>query len=540
MALNLISSPIRTVYNLFSTNVVGMLAQIPFDFKRVDEVRSFVADGVSFVDLTTMAQTGDPVLSESIGNVWYIDFPEGSPYKAGAYPIKEIRQSGATDWEISFNILFVSNIADVDVNFITTKSNYSIEITVFDRSGVTELIENPIRFKPRQNGSLFIDLAGLLVGRVVQNRDTQFRVQYSEHYNGENFSAVLYDPIIGLIGRKQFLETGGSNMWDYLANQQDKMNVRALEESGSNRLNIVMDAVTNIANYTPNVDFLYLDIPPYVGYHLVANTNLGFTFIEVYTDWIGGATNLKAAGLSLGKARKVSGRFLTDFIRPKMWNGYLRTISYVLDDKLQNRTGYTDISVQTIGKDAAGGVIATQEGANSTTGIHEFGLAKIEGAVTQEVSMFWSPDIFMSETIIFDVEEPCKNPVMIEWVNNLGGLEQQLFQVNQAVESTSEKGLVFDQAVQTTYDLANDTIGRLSYVNRQNVILVAEKLTVNYAKSLAQMKLSPVVWVWLDNTGQNKIEVIVVNDFKFNYQTNDELVDYDITIQMPQNFDLFK
>ena len=153
--------------------------------------------------------------------------------------------------------------------------------------------------------------------------------------------------------------------------------------------------------------------------------------------------------------------------------------------------------------------------------------------------MFVSPSTYLSETKTFAQEKPCSNPVMIEWVNHRGGLEQHLFQVNQAVNKVVETGLSFSKNVGGPLDTITGSTGRIGFDEVQKVTLTAEKLTKNFAKCLAQMKSSPILRVWLDQTGAQTMDVIITNDFVFDFQTNDSLVDYSVTIQMPPNFDLF-
>ena len=543
MSLTLVTEPTRTVNNILS-NVTAALSQVPLEFKRLDIIGKAVvrmnvgtAIAINFID-----GDGSGLEDAELGDSYYLDFAD--TYVSGVYTgLAAFYPGGPPNGQVSFpDIQFIQNTT-ANVNLITARANYQVVIEILARNGVSKLVENAIRYRPNSRGELFVDLSGLIFAFAIQDIDVQTIIRYSEFYNETIVTTNQTLPIIGVLGRKQQLDDGGANMWEYLPNIQGRLEpIGVDDDSGVDPFTMIRFTPDEIPFDYVAGDFIEVDAPPYkfISEILQVGNAPTFKFLAMNPDlFIGGLTTVNG---SKGQVSAVSGNFLTDFKEPRIWRGWNRSIGFVIDDNLFTRTGYNDITIRQQQKDRSGGLINTSSEVSNTLGVNQYELTKLTDpntATTREVSMFFSPDIYLSKTIVFRELEACRNPIMVEWLNRRGSLEQHLFTVNQGVQDKSFEGLIFNGHTGTTLDLSNNDIGRLPFKEEQIITLLASDLTKNDIIALHSIKTAPHVTVWLDKTGEKTINVVVTNNLSTTYETDQGSGSFALTLRMPNGFNLF-
>jgi hypothetical protein len=123
--------------------------------------------------------------------------------------------------------------------------------------------------------------------------------------------------------------------------------------------------------------------------------------------------------------------FLTNFTRPKMWDGYPFLLSCAVggveDDLILTLKGY----------DVTGALLATNQSTATAymDSVIHFKVDEVYGSLTGVAYMTaWvetgSGEI-LTDTLTIDVEEVCDNPVYLLGRNSLGGCLQWMFDISQ-------------------------------------------------------------------------------------------------------------
>ena len=68
--------------------------------------------------------------------------------------------------------------------------------------------------------------------------------------------------------------------------------------------------------------------------------------------------------------------------------------------------------------------------------------------------------------------------------------------------------------------------------------MTKDRLTIDQLKALHEIKESVFVYLWLNNTGGEKVQIIVSGDYSTPYNSNDSLHDLMIRIRLPKNFNI--
>ncbi|GAF87206.1 unnamed protein product [marine sediment metagenome] len=96
--------------------------------------------------------------------------------------------------------------------------------------------------------------------------------------------------------------------------------------------------------------------------------------------------------------------------------------------------------------------------------------------------------------IIYNVKDPCVNPVMLLWLNSLGGFSQWMFERKQVAEVETTLGDIYEEPffeIETT----NRTLRQRDSSYSHGWTLQTEDLTTDEVLALAEMKTTEAVYV---------------------------------------------
>lgn len=459
MSLNLLSTPRRSDTPLGSiSDVVAGLSQLPYKFRREDiPVQSSVDVGGGGYQRVVMPNgSGDYTSELNIGDTIYV---YGDIIDIGITTIRSYEYVPASDaCRIIINKVWTSNIGSGYINLLITRSDYSILLDPISVDTGESLLSRPEVYKPQQNGDLFLNISSL-IAVVFQNEiSINYQLRYQEYYNGIIQTSITDEPVFALVGRKQLLDVGGSNMWEFLSNE---------------------------------------------------------------------ATPCKP---------------MTKFKNPVTWLGWQTKTYYILDSNLVIRTGALTFSVVKYAVDVNKNEITNIASGHSLdlpaiiNDIINEAIKVIPNAKYVEVVALKNGGAPLTQSVYYEIRKPCASPVMLEWVNGNGVLEQWLFEVNQDVSYIANEGTIYESPIVDTLDVVSDTLKRIPDGEVQYMTLTAEQLTADQILALKDIKQSIKVWVWLDNTGDKKIGVIVSETFNTNYSTKQRNGNFVVTIEFPRNF----
>jgi len=149
----------------------------------------------------------------------------------------------------------------------------------------------------------------------------------------------------------------------------------------------------------------------------------------------------------------------------------------------------------------------------------------------------------VTEQKLYKLEPECNNPVMIQWLNRLGGYDQYLFEREQTINQEAEQGIIWQVASSDDISTITETKKRRAAKDTQTMVLKAANLTQNELQALHDIKLSQDVKVWLAKTdpysGNDWVNVIVNGGYADSFTTGKTGYTYLLTIEFPDNFDFF-
>ena len=534
MSLTLATTPTKTVNGILS-NAVALHGQIPFTFKRVDAVFDLTLE-LGFLSIVFSDLVNPELLDAQAGDSYNLGFVDDSPYDAGIYEGSAPIQTGANTFKITFEgITYIQNELNVEVNYITLYRNYNVSLNIFNNVTQELVIDSGVRYRPKADGNLFVDMSGLFFGIPLFLGYTSFKLSYTESYNSQDQAAVLSDSFIGLDANKQVMNDGGSNMWERLANEQNPVPFRAFEKSGLDRLNVVFHDATGLENYVVG-DYLTINCPPYKGTYQITQKNLTFFFFELKTTFLGGAA--ARTGQSLGVISKPAGLFLTPFKNIIQWKYFSRTLTFLIDDDLLARTGGSSLRINVGRFDISGVLLGEQEVDYTGVGTHIFNFDPLLDASYYEATLLGGGALtnVVSEVIRVDQKEACKNPMLLEWLNEEGAFDQYVFDVNQLFEDSANEGLVIESPIVEDFSVSDSTVARYSTNNYQTITLTAENIPIDLFNALKFIKKSNKVNLYLDPLGVKKIGVAVFGTYNSDYESLDTLVNFTVKILTPSGF----
>lgn len=434
MALTLTSSPTRTVNGILS-NVIAMKSQMPFEFFREDYTDLPVTPWYQgyLNGILSITFPEDPS-NLTPNNSFYLKF--AGVYTTGIYTAIDYIDLGGGLWGILFDIPYISDTT-CDSNSDGLRPNYNVAINLVDNSTGDFILTSPVRYTPKQTGELFVDLSGLFFGYQPFNGALDFKITYAESWSGIDQVYSVSDDYLGLPAKKQILNNGGSNMWEYLPNVQNVSDINKITKSSSPDNEPVFWFDLDVSFPFAVNDYVTVSIPPYkTAAKITAVSNvLGTRWIQLDTPFLGakesGATSV------LGSVSSVGGKFLTSFDNPKQWRYYKKTFNWIFDDNLIARTGNAGVGLFLNGYDSGGSLIYSDAIEYESTGFYSYSIDP-----TVEVSYFelsLASGGTASKVLTIKQELPCRNPMMIEWQNSQGVMEQYLFSFNQSIADTAKE-----------------------------------------------------------------------------------------------------
>ena len=140
----------------------------------------------------------------------------------------------------------------------------------------------------------------------------------------------------------------------------------------------------------------------------------------------------------------------------------------------------------------------------------------------------------------YEMMEECRNPVMIYWLNELGGIDYWLFSIEQTITHITEEGLKFNTPITEDISTVTGNKKRFSDKDTQFMTLIAEQLTQNQVQTLHYLKKSPDVKVALSKDLSTFVNVRVSTGYSTDFTTGKSNYSFSVNIEFPDNFDFFK
>lgn len=374
------------------------------------------------------------------------------------------------------SLTFIAIDAGGYINNLSTHTNYRVEIQVWN-DGVTEqLIDETFEYVPKQSGVLFTDLQDIMLF-ILRSNDL-----LSKHI------AIKWREV-----------------WN-----EDTSDVFNIADS--------IQVVNGVKPQAINRTFLSVH--------------------KLYTEFIGLISPL--------------GRWLTMFpskdgktgqASKLLFKGWANFMYYIVDDNF-NDGNSTNPETEEYSEAITGGtVLLTGPTAVATT------VTIVEHEITNNNNAAWaiqlqikedtgSAEVFESYTL--QNAQEIANPIMIQWLNSLGGRDQWLFQYNQTVR----EGYVSDVTSFSTHQeqfqsQSTRSITRVNAELRQSIEVEASALSEEQFLAMKDIFLSDDVDVWLKKDASKK-KGCIVDVRKMNYDTKNSLYDLRITIEFEPGYDLFR
>jgi hypothetical protein len=142
--------------------------------------------------------------------------------------------------------------------------------------------------------------------------------------------------------------------------------------------------------------------------------------------------------------------------------------------------------------------------------------------------------------VLYRIDEECREPVMIEFLNQLGAWDQWLFSFEQAILEETEQGIMFESPIDDDVSVITETKKRIPGVNVQFMTLKAGHLTQAEIQHLQEIKQSEKVRVWLAKDGTSYVNVRVNAGYETTFTTGKGGYEFSLNIEFPSNFDFFK
>jgi hypothetical protein len=238
-----------------------------------------------------------------------------------------------------------------------------------------------------------------------------------------------------------------------------------------------------------------------------------------------------------------TGKLLTLFETPLMWNGWRRKAAFIIDSNAGTRLSETTINLSD-DYYTANKVFATNEDTDSYT------LASSEGVQVWTMVADISQGIYrmisiegdssgddLLEAVYYKQLSEARNPICIEWLNSLGGYDQHVFELNQEFREEAEDSEIYQLPINDNIETVNNILSKRAAGNTQFINMVAENLTIDQIRALHEIKSSDDVRLWLSKDGTSYINVVASESFDTVYETDGNNFEYSVTIQLPKDFD---
>ncbi|GAG55805.1 unnamed protein product, partial [marine sediment metagenome] len=209
------------------------------------------------------------------------------------------------------------------------------------------------------------------------------------------------------------------------------------------------------------------------------------------------------------------GMILTVFTNPIMWRGWNRLVSYVIDSDIASRVVTSTKVLQQeadVNKLIGSQVTGTVE--------HIFAPPRVVVQPLTETTAYYNAVVITDQTgnvkitdgLYFEQRNECPNPVMLDWINSVGGIESHLFTINQVVDTEVDEGIVSETPIDGDFADVTRTKRRFRGPYIQRMTLFADDLTRDQLNGLAQIKQTESLRCYLSKDGTAFVDVVVVNE----------------------------
>jgi len=229
------------------------------------------------------------------------------------------------------------------------------------------------------------------------------------------------------------------------------------------------------------------------------------------------------------------GKFLTKFDEYSIWENWTTYYS-IININSGVSFGYTE-EVLDINKSN----LATNTGTalSSDLSIKDRSITYPATANAKYKSFKYTDTNDISETKYFKLRDECKNPIMLEWDGELGGRDQWLFNIEQAVTESATQGFTYSLQRDDYIENITRSANRIAGDNFQRMTLKVVNLNQNELQSLHFLKRASNVRVWLEKDGTSVVGVIVNTGYDTGFTTGKANYEFTVSIEFPRNFDFF-
>jgi hypothetical protein len=244
---------------------------------------------------------------------------------------------------------------------------------------------------------------------------------------------------------------------------------------------------------------------------------------------------LKTTG-ALGKNLSLFDEFLTNF--PKTWKNWSRFVSYLNQSYASVNIIQEFRDINNTFSSSISNIVLTPTAPN----IIKQELEAAENASTTEYYLQvypGSPVTQAAQYSYYQIEEECKNPIMIEWLNRNGAYDSYLFNIDQSVQDIADEGLSWESPINGDIETITQTKYRTVEKHTQVLVLKAIRLSRIDLQALHDIKQSNDVRVWLAKDASSYVNVIVNNGYADDFTTGKANYEFTLSIEFPSNFDFF-
>ena len=237
------------------------------------------------------------------------------------------------------------------------------------------------------------------------------------------------------------------------------------------------------------------------------------------------------------------GAYLTRFTNPTMFRGWKRTVSLVIDSDFVARTGDASITVfqwkadinkvkgAALGNDNYAIAVPRVLEQDVTETTDPYTLIQTEGVASTDAVL---------EDIYFGMQDECLQPIMVEWLNSLGGYEQFMFTIEQEFINEGGDSEGVNSPVIGNISTFKGGKSRVVGPTRQRVRMDSERLTGDEMRALAEIKNSDVVRVFLSKDGTSYVNTRVTGDTNTSFSSRYDVNTFSLELEFPDGFDFFE
>jgi hypothetical protein len=242
----------------------------------------------------------------------------------------------------------------------------------------------------------------------------------------------------------------------------------------------------------------------------------------------------------------VTGELATKFENPIKWIGWNRTTAAIIDSLFAARVGDPGYQWTWRELDINKGLVVGTVTDNQPDVIPKVDIYQVPEPTMYPTTQFMRMSIRgdggtknISQNAFYKLEPECDNPIMLDWINSAGAVEQWMFSYNQQVIERVGEGVVIERPIVQDIEFITNTKRRFPGPTVQRITMTTHGLRQDQLDALKEIKETQSLRVYLTKDGTEWIDAIVVSDFTVEYQTKNVRFDFTVIIEMPDDFNLF-